>query len=36
MSKNKFIIAPHMRLHEWVTEEKGYYSEEKLDYEFQG
>lgn len=31
----KFIIAPHMRLHEWVAEEKGYFAEEELDYEFQ-
>jgi hypothetical protein len=31
----KFIIAPHMRLHEWVAEEKGYFKEAGLDYEFQ-
>jgi len=30
----KFVIAPHMRLHEWVAEEKGYFAEEGLDYEF--
>jgi hypothetical protein len=30
----KFIIAPHMRLQEWVAEEKGYFSAEGLDYEF--
>jgi len=30
----KFIIAPHMRLHEWVAEEKGYFAAEGLDYEF--
>jgi hypothetical protein len=30
----KFIIAPHMRLHEWVAEEKGYFREERLEYEF--
>jgi hypothetical protein len=30
----KFIIAPHMRLHEWVAEEKGYFNEEGLEYEF--
>src|SRR5690349_24390086 len=30
----KFIIAPHMRLHEWVAEEKGYFREAGLDYEF--
>ena len=30
----KFTIAPHMRLHEWVAEEKGYFAAEGLDYEF--
>ena len=30
----KFIIAPHMRLHEWVAEEKGYFTAEGLDYGF--
>ncbi|HTS93624.1 MAG TPA: hypothetical protein VMG55_16550 [Stellaceae bacterium] len=30
----KFSIAPHMRLHEWVAEEKGYFRAEGLDYEF--
>jgi ABC-type nitrate/sulfonate/bicarbonate transport system substrate-binding protein len=30
----KFIISPHMRLHEWVAEEKGYFADEGLDYEF--
>jgi hypothetical protein len=30
----KFRIAPHMRLQEWVAEEKGYFAEEGLDYEF--
>jgi hypothetical protein len=30
----RFIIAPHMRLHEWVAEEKGYFHEVGLDYEF--
>ncbi|MDX1404125.1 MAG: hypothetical protein R3192_06295 [Woeseiaceae bacterium] len=34
MAKDKFIIAPHMRLHEWVAEEKGYFEDEGLDYEF--
>jgi hypothetical protein len=34
MSKEKFVIAPHMRLQEWVAEEKGYFDEEGLDYEF--
>ncbi len=30
----KFIIGPHMRLHEWVAEDKGYFAAEGLDYEF--
>ncbi len=30
----KFVIAPHMRLQEWVAEEKGYFAGEGLDYEF--
>ena len=30
----KFIIAPHMRLHEWVADELGYFREAGLDYEF--
>jgi ABC-type nitrate/sulfonate/bicarbonate transport system substrate-binding protein len=30
----KFVIGPHMRLNEWVAEEKGYFSDEGLDYEF--
>jgi hypothetical protein len=30
----RFVIAPHMRLHEWVAEEKGYFRSEGLDYEF--
>ena len=34
MPKNKFVIAPHMRLHEWVAEEKGYFKDERLEYEF--
>ncbi len=29
-----FVIAPHMRLHEWVAEEKGYFKDEALQYEF--
>lgn len=29
----KFVIAPHMRLHEWVAEEKGYFRDEGLEYE---
>ena len=31
---DKFLIAPHMRLHEWVAEEKGYFDDEGLDYEY--
>ena len=31
---SKLIIAPHMRLHEWVADEKGYFREAGLDYEF--
>jgi hypothetical protein len=31
---SKFIIQPHFRLHEWVAEEKGYFAQEGLDYEF--
>lgn len=30
----KFIIMPHARLHEWIADEKGYFAEESLDYEF--
>ena len=30
----KFVVAPHFRLHEWVAQEKGYFNDEKLDYEF--
>jgi ABC-type nitrate/sulfonate/bicarbonate transport system substrate-binding protein len=30
----KFAIAPHMRLQEWVAEEKGYFAADGLDYEF--
>jgi hypothetical protein len=30
----KFVIAPHMRLQEWVAEEKGYFKAEGLEYEF--
>ena len=30
----RFMIAPHMRLQEWVAEEKGYFSAEGLEYEF--
>ena len=35
MSKDKFIIEPHFRLQEWVAEEKGYFKDEGLDYDFQ-
>jgi len=31
---SKFVIAPHMRLHEWVADEKGYFTDAGLDYEF--
>ena len=31
---SKFRIQPHNRLQEWVAEEKGYFREEGLDYEF--
>lgn len=30
----KFRIVPHNRLQEWVAEEKGYFRDEGLDYEF--
>ncbi len=30
----RFIVSPHMRLHEWVAEEKGFFREAGLDYEF--
>ena len=30
----KFLIEPHFRLHEWVAEEKGYFQQSELDYEF--
>ncbi len=29
-----FIIEPHFRLQEWVAQEKGYFRDEGLDYEF--
>jgi hypothetical protein len=29
-----FLIQPHFRLQEWVAEEKGYFKEEGLEYEF--
>ena len=31
---SKFIIEAHFRLQEWVAEEKGYFKDEGLDYEF--
>ena len=31
----KFIIAPHMRLHEWIAVEKGYFDAVDLDYELE-
>ena len=31
---SKFLIQSHGRLQEWVAEEKGYFKEEGLDYEF--
>jgi hypothetical protein len=34
MAKDKFIIEPHFRLHEWVAEEKGYFKQEGLEYVF--
>ncbi len=33
-SNSKFIISPHFRLQEWVAEEKGYFKDEGLAYEF--
>ena len=30
----RFVIAPHMRLQEWVSEGKGYFAAEGLEYEF--
>jgi hypothetical protein len=29
-----FIVSPHFRLQEWVAQEKGYFADEGLDYEF--
>jgi hypothetical protein len=31
---DKFIVEPHFRLQEWVAEEKGYFRDQRLDYEF--
>ena len=30
----KFTIQPHGRLQEWIADEKGYFRDEGLDYEF--
>ena len=30
----KFVISPHMRLHEWVAEENGFFADTGLDYVF--
>ena len=30
----RFVIAPHMRLQEWVAEGRGYFAADGLDYEF--
>jgi hypothetical protein len=30
----RFVIEPHFRLQEWVAEEKGYFTQEGLDYVF--
>src|SRR5262245_59823920 len=35
MAEHKFLIQPHFRLHEWVSEQKGYFADEGLDYDFQ-
>lgn len=35
MKNQKFVIQPHFRLQEWVAQEKGYFADEGLDYEFQ-
>jgi len=31
---SKFIVEPHFRLQEWVAEERGYFRDQGLDYEF--
>jgi hypothetical protein len=31
----KFVIQPHGRLQEWIADEKGYFRDDGLDYEFQ-
>ena len=30
----QFVVSPHMRLHEWVAEEEGFFSDTGLDYVF--
>jgi len=30
----RFIVEPHFRLQEWVAQEKGYFRDQGLDYEF--
>ena len=30
----QFVVSPHMRLHEWVAEEKGFFFDVGLDYTF--
>ncbi len=30
----KFIIEPHLRLQEWIADERGHVTSEGLDYEF--
>jgi hypothetical protein len=32
---SKFTIAPHMRLHEWIAVEKGYFDQVDLEYELE-
>jgi NitT/TauT family transport system substrate-binding protein len=34
MDMKRFVIQSHGRLQEWVAQEKGYFTEEGLDYEF--
>ena len=30
----KFLIEPHFRLQDWIAHDKGYFTDEGLDYEF--
>ena len=30
----QFVVSPHMRLHEWVADEEGFFRDAGLDYEF--